>query len=282
MSSKNDTDNDIFDNNRRRLEVQLEGSSEDSGAVRLGDFQQFLQQLIQTLSAVEHEITNGKRSVTAYRVVELSYASPVRFVLEAVSEFGKQDHGVAVVSRFTKEIEQVLEGNEPQGMDFRTLEIMQGLSAGYKKHLKSIQFNAENKVIPLPQDFDIKIKKLLGNVYRSYGTFRGKLEAVNIHSNPCSVNIYPVAGPTKIRCTYKKGNFPEIGELLETTVDVYGVMLYRGDAPHPHEILIDSITPLLPKDQLPTTEEIIGSMSGLTDGMDIESYLRRIRHEELA
>ncbi len=68
----------------RELEVELEGASEDDGAVRLDELHQFLQQWQQALAAVDREISGELTRTTAYRVTGLSYASPARVRVAAV------------------------------------------------------------------------------------------------------------------------------------------------------------------------------------------------------
>lgn len=268
--------------NRRLLEVELEGAPADGGAIRLDELHQFLQHLRETLLAVEKEIVDDGKPTTIYRVVELSYASPARLKLQAVPEAGQEDMGPAVVARFAHQVDLLNDGNEPDGIDTHTLQMMQGLSAGYRRHIATIRFTTSDRSVSLQHDFEAKVKKLLGNVFRSPGSFRGKVEQVNVHLDPPTFHIYPVAGPVKIRCIYPRTVYPDIGRYLDTVVDVHGKMKYRGDCPHPFEIEVDEIVSLPPQSQLPTTKQIIGSMPDVTDGMDVISFLRKRRDEEEA
>lgn len=249
----------------RELGLELEGASEDGGALRLDELQQFLQQWLATLAAEEREISGEGVRTTAYQIVTLSYASPVNVRVRAVPEKGRQDLGPEVVARFARHIEQINRGEEPEGIAVPTLQAFQKLTAGYRKHLTAIRFKADDHTIYVPRDFDAKVAKLLKNVYSSFGTFRGRLQALNLHSNPRVVFMYPVAGPFRIRCTYRKGQFPDLGALLDTEpmVDVYGRMKYRGDAPHPFEIELEQIDPLPAEADLPKVNDLLGSMPGI-------------------
>ncbi len=266
----------------RKVRVELEGDPRDGGAVRALDLAQFLQQFLTTLAAVEKEITGAERAWTVYRVAALSYASPVLIELEAGAPErpAVPDVGPAVVSRFTREVAEVSAGAEPAEIGFETLEALLGLTAGYRRHIQEITIESSGTVVPIPKDFDTKVRRLLGNVYRTHGTFRGRLEAVNLHTNPSTVHIYPPAGPGKIRCTYRKGAITNIGELLERDVEVRGVLKFRGDAPHPLEIEVETITPLAPAGRLPTVAEIAGTMPGLGGDLDSVKFIGTLRDGE--
>jgi len=248
----------MADSPSRQLEVELEGAAEDRGAVRLDELQQFLGQWLQSLAAVESDLSGEDRRTTIYRVTTLSYASPVRVGIEGVSQT-KQDLAPLVLERFAYQIEQVNRGEVPEGISTPTLQALRGLTAVFNKHVTAIRFRVGSATVTMPRDFEARITKILGNVFRSYGTFRGKLEAVNLHADPQIVYIYPVAGPTKVRCRFRKGRFKNLGVLLDrgATVDIYGLMKYRGDEPHPFEIEVEDINPLPLDHELPTFDDVV-------------------------
>lgn len=270
-----------------RIEVQIEGFPEDGGAVRLDALYNFLAEVKRTLAAIERDVTDNERAVLAYKIVILTYSSPIRCVLESVQpKLARRNLGNIVARRFDQDIREIESGILPTKTKNRksrtiepsTLEQFERLAV-QRKQAGKISVGLENNPLPITTDFDEKLKRLLGNIYKSRGTFRGRLEAINIHTTPCILQIYPVAGPNRIRCTYPKGRFPRIGDHLEHTVDVSGIVKYRGDEPHPYEIEIETITPLRPKDDRSIANSLVGCMPDLTDGKDIPSYLREIRHE---
>jgi hypothetical protein len=266
----------------RKIEVQLEGSAEDGGAVRLDDLHQFLHNLRETLQAVEREVTEGERPSTVYRVVGLSYKSPARVEIQACPEPDSEDVGPAVVSRFGEQITQIIKGVEPPGIEPQTLQKMLGLCAGYRRHLTSVRFLVGEEPITLPRDFETTVRKMLGRVFRAHGNYRGKVEQVNVHEDPPYFHIYPAVGRSRIRCNYKRSVIGSIGPYIERTVDVFGVLKYRGDSDEPFEIDVEEVEILPLQSQLPTTDQIVGSMPGVTDDLDVVTYLRKRRDEEEA
>jgi hypothetical protein len=137
-------------------------------------------------------------------------------------------------------------------------------------------------IIDTDTKFDSSVRNLLGNIYMSTGTFRGRLEAVNLHTNPSSAYIYPVIGPSKVRCTFTKGRFGNIGDYLDRFVEVVGVLKFRENEPHPFAIDVEEITPIggahIPID----LTNLIGLMPNITMGADVMEYLGDIRHEPTA
>jgi hypothetical protein len=268
----------------KRIEVNIEGFSEDGGDVRLDALFNFLAEIKRTLAAVEREVTASERSVLAYKVVAVSYASPMRFIFESITPKSNPNLGNVVATRWDRDLRQIEQGlpmpkrRGAKTIEPATLEQFEKL-ATHRKQVSTIRVGLENDTRPITSEFDEKLRKLLGNIYKSRGTFRGRLEAVNIHSTPCVLHIYPVVGPARVRCTYPKGRFPQIGEHLGKTVDVSGIVKYRGDEPHPYEIEVEGITPLKPKSGEPIANTLVGCAPGLTDGKDIMSYLREIRHD---
>jgi hypothetical protein len=273
----------------RQLEIQLEGSPKNGGAVDVDDLYKFLQHLTKTLSAVEREITGDPRAHTAYKIVRLSYSSPLTMVLEGVpipikkrkKEPEIKDLSPAVVTKVRRIVEQVSHDEDPEDIGSSTLALMEDLAAGQYRHISAVRLASAGQSTVIPPDFDAKIRRMLGNVNRSEGSFKGKLEAVNLHAKTSTVNIYPVIGPARVRGTFRKGQFPNIGEMLNRTVELHGVLKFRGDSPHPYEIDIREIVPI-PAGAVATAEEIIGSMPGITGGLDPDEYLRKLRDEEAA
>lgn len=270
-----------------RIELQIEGFPKDGGAVRLDTLYNFLAEFKRTLAAIEKEATESDQAFLSYKIVTLTYDSPLRCVLEPIiPERVDRNLGNIVTKRFERDIREIVSAvpstltrpSKTKPIDPSTLEQFEKLM-NQRKQAQTISIGLENNIVPLTHEFDEKVRKLLGNIYRSHGSFRGRLEAVNIHSTPCLLYIYPLVGPIRVRCTYPKCRFPQIGEHLGRTVDVSGIVKFRADEPHPYEIEIESITALRDKQAEPIASSIIGIMPGLTDDLDIPSYLNELRHE---
>lgn len=268
---------------RRRLKIELVGAQEADGAVRLDAFHKFIQQLVQTLAAVESEIDHHQRPVTVYRVIGLSYASPAMLEIEAVpANPAAPDLGPQIIPRFAAYLDDVRRNVLPPGIEHRTLEGMQAIVASKDKYFQEMRFREEERIIEVDNETHDHVRRMLGNIYTSHGTIRGRLEVVNLHGNPCTAVIYPVIGAKKIRCVFRKPAFPNIGDFLDKAVDAQGVLKFLGDSRFPFEMELKELKALPAPRDLPPTEEILGSIPGITEGLSVVDYLRKRRDEEAA
>ena len=65
-----------------RITVTIEGSSKDNGHVRLTDFIKQLEAVRSSLKQTERVVTDSDSPNLYYRIVELTYSSPARVVIE--------------------------------------------------------------------------------------------------------------------------------------------------------------------------------------------------------
>jgi hypothetical protein len=75
-----------------------------------------------------------------------------------------------------------------------------------------------------------------GQCFGCLGSWQGRLEQVNT-SDGSVVYIYPLIGPTKIRCELKQGMGYRLDELLEKEVEVVGQLLFLDGDDFPYKIL---------------------------------------------
>jgi len=258
------------------LDILIEGAPEDGTFVRLGDFQRFLEGLQRTLQAVEAEVTGQHQPTVFYRIVGLETGS-ARLQLQA--EDRGAGNGEWVLRRFTRTVAAVGRGEELEGTSYETLTALHGLAGALKRHVRRLQFGLDGLSVPVPADFEIQLDRLLGQVACSYGSYRGKLEHINLHGGRPRFFIYPPAGPVRIQCTYKREEIPNIGDYLEKVVEVRGIVKYRGDDPYPVLIEVEEIRAFPPARDLPTVDDLLGSIPNLTGELDTVSYLEMLRRD---
>ena len=111
----------------------------------------------------------------------------------------------------------------------------------------------------------------------AWGGIDGRLEAINVHDQANVFYIYPVIGPTRIKC-----HFPsDLREIAVGSVDreirVSGTLKYKARAPHPHEIEVENLEPLPQDDDLPTLASLRGISPNATNGVPSEIFVRQLR-----
>jgi|GEM_PF-2298159 len=252
----------------RRFRFCLKGSPTDEGNVRLDDLKQFIEQVLTALRSLERDLSEDAAGST-----------------EAVPDPAKKDAddlGPELVSTFRSGLSSVARGEAPEGFSVETLERMQGLCSVLRRNVDEIEFQVEGQSLSLPADWDLRIRKLLGTEFHSHGSYRGRLEAVNLHASPPLLYIYPITGPSRIRCRFKRERVPGLGDLLEKWVDVRGVLKYRGEDPFPLEIEVEEIRPLRDETTLPSVDDLLGSAPSATGELSTAEWLRMLRDDEAA
>jgi hypothetical protein len=258
-----------------RLQVRLVGAQELDGVVRLGALNKLTQMLLKTLAAIESDVHDGK--TTTYRVLGFQYGSPGQLELESAPETPTDtDYGNIVFPTLTEQINAINSGQMPTGASYNTLEQIQGL-AGLSKYYELLEFRNGKAPATIEPRTALRVKVLLSNVVQSYGTFRGRLDAVNIHNDPCNATLYPLVGPSRVKCVFAKAALPnlKIGGYLGKPVEVHGRMRFYAGEPHPFEIQVEHVESL----ENPTTG-IIGCMIGLTGDLTTLEYLGKLRDDE--
>src|SRR5579875_2737556 len=120
-----------------RITLIIEGLPEDEGRVRLGAFLSQLQNLSATVTKLDREAHAGK-AATYFRIVELSYKSPARVVLEPQA-LPKQPYiGPVIVESLGRVATALENGSDLSGLDADLLEDIRGLARPVGKSVKSV------------------------------------------------------------------------------------------------------------------------------------------------
>lgn len=111
-------------------------------------------------------------------------------------------------------------------------------------------------------------------------TVDGKLDQINIHSNPYTCKVYPrLLKSSPITCKFDGDLLQKVRGLLGTFVSVRGECLYRAGKAYPHEMKLRKIEKLPSGDDAPTWQDIYGIAPNITGGLSSEEFIRRQRNE---
>lgn len=257
-----------------QMGIHLFGASMPDGAVRLDALGKLATTLVAALQAVEDEIRESRQ--TSIRVVQYSLGRPgTLLLLETPDGDADTRSGGRVFDRFIRELESVDRGEMPEDMEFPTLERFRDVAA-LSRQFSQMEFTLGRRRVRVNAETIGAIKELLARVRSSHGSVKGKLDAINLHSVPCVAQIYPAAGPIRIRCAFSLGQIPNIGDFLGRHVVVHGTKRYRVGRSHPFEIRITAIRALRP---LRGLEDLGCSMPELLEGLTLEGYLALARGE---
>src|SRR5580698_7558730 len=128
------------------LTIQLEGSLDDSGNVRLEDFLEEMEAIKAALKRTEL-IVAGKPNTVYYRVVDLKHSSPSTVQIEAVAQRREYRHiPRRVIRRFATSIRLIQRRHvAPHDFDLETLESYRRIYNPLGKRLRKVTITEDEK-----------------------------------------------------------------------------------------------------------------------------------------
>jgi hypothetical protein len=170
----------------QRITIQLQGSDEDGGHVRLTDLIQQLEAVRTALKHTERLVTGTEERALYYRVVDLSHNSPATIVLEAVLTKPQLRASIPLrtVNSFFRNLRQISnKGRVPSKVDVPALESYQALGSGLDKNIRHIKITNDSASIEINEPFQDKVAEIIGPDEFVEGSLTGMLEWLNIHNN---------------------------------------------------------------------------------------------------
>jgi hypothetical protein len=251
-----------------RVEFSLEGDPRDDGLVLAQDFLRFLESALDTLRRLE--IERGRKPVIDYRIVGLDIGSAV-IALEPEPRY---KDAPAVIADFLAGIAAVRDGTI-ESSRFRPetqrsfVSLLRPLS---QSHLRSVTVSSDSVAVQLVGVPELALRELHAPELAAVGTMSGYIDAVNVHDEPVFF-LYPVAGPSRIRCLFDRALLEQVKGALKQFVSVRGLQEYPANSPFPTRIVVDSIEVHLESEIVPI-EALWGSVPELTRDLDSVSYVR--------
>jgi hypothetical protein len=262
-----------------KITVQVEGSPEDNGDVRLSEFINELQAIRVALKHTERLVSGQEESLLYYKVVDMSHSSPATVVLEAVPfnpKIGKPI-ALATVQKFFTTLDKIKKtGRAPKDIDSQTLEAFKALGAMTEKNITRVTIINTKYEVPIDHEFKRQLEDIIGADEIVEGTMDGMLEWINIH-NTNRFHIYPAIGPTKVDCYFRNDLRDTVKNGIDRQVRVYGELRYKKRDDYPYAINVTYIQILPPDDELPTLYDLRGIAPNATGDMDSAEFIRSIR-----
>ncbi len=265
------------------VKIQLEGRRSDNGHVRFSEFLFRLESLRQVLSIIEQDIDGAGRSAIVYRVIDLSHSSPASVVLEAspARQQVPQELPAQIVGQFFDTLEYLTSGSKElfDHISYRALEAYKGLVSSPRSKLDRFTISNGQRTVEIDDALEQKVEGLLDDVKTSQGSFNGALESVNLHAEANKFTIYPVAGPTRLSCHFRRDMFPSVVDGLGRNVRVTGSLRFLGTDAFPHSIEVEELE-VLPLDKdLPSLSSLRGIAPKATGDKDSVAFVRSLRDE---
>lgn len=260
------------------ITVEMEGSDEDGGDVRLVEFIEELNAVHSALRHVQQWVTTDANPVS-YRVLKLSHSSPSRVTIGIIPRTPVHAETPRRMSRrFAYALQTVRRKHRySQNVDPQVLESFTRVTSPLDKNMKSIKFlRNQESAIRVDRQFALNLKEILMNEYEERDEIVGMIEALNIHDK-AQFHIYPPIGAAKILCRAPVSLRADVSNNAGKKVAVDGWALYRKDAPFPHMMRVERITPLPSDDELPRLSDLHGIAPDATKGEKPEDFVRGLR-----
>jgi hypothetical protein len=257
----------------RRLEFHLEGDLRDDGLVLAQDFVAFLSSVLGVLRRLEAE--RGRKGATGYRIVDLDIGSAT-VALEP--ETADSREGTEVFSDFLEGVAAVRDRTiERQRFQPETrrafLKMVEPLR---QHHLRSISVRADGGDIELRTGSHAPVRILAGPEVHSVGELTGFIDAINVHREPVFF-LYPVIGPSRVRCNFDRGLLDRVRSSLKRHVSVFGLIEYPEGSPFASRITVERIEVHPEERDLTPIDSLRGILPDLTGGLDSVAYVRQVR-----
>lgn len=279
-----------------RVIIELTGTLQDDGHVRLGSFIAQLEAVKSALKQTERTLTGDEESSVYYRVVDLRHSSPATVVLEAVSSTAidalappqgakrvrnrsNGDHSGATVRSFFRTLQQIRHKQTPPHADLQALESYRNLTTALGKTVAGVRIINTQESVSIDDSFRNAIDDIIGPDELLTGSVIGMLERVNLH-NTARFDIFPTIGAKQVACDFKASLRASVIAALGQYVCVRGILRYKKLQDFPYAINADEID-ILPSDEdLPTIFDVRGMAPDLTGDLTAEEFLKGIRDAE--
>lgn len=270
----------------KRIIIQIRGNPDDDERLRLYDFINQLDAIRTTLNHLEDELRTSESAPIQYRVVDLSHQSPATVVLEAVPGNKGQDVSSLVIDRFMETIKTIKAGRTmPDYLSTQDLEPFKRIGPPPAKrktaqrHLSLVTIKTNSDQVDVAESLEPDIEKIVGPDQIELGSVYGMLELINIHASVNTFRIYPIIGPRRIDCHFRKDQLHKAISGVGRYIQVHGELRYKHRDKFPYAMDAIEIDLLPDEDKLPSMLDLKGVAPNATGDLKSEDFVRRLRDE---
>ena len=242
-----------------RFKITLSGEEAD-GSIRLNDLVDQLNAIKATLNQVDQSVSGQRTPCLYYRITSITMNSPATFVVEAMPKAkSSMAHGRRVVAKFNRDLKSVIVGKRPKDVDFNLLEAYGALARPMRGHVAQVSLHFDDESMQLPRNLDLTVEEILGPDQIESGSVVGSLDLIDVHNQRNLFKIYPIVGPSSIKCQFPKGMLTEAVSGINRFVRISGELHFKKTEKFPHLIKVTKIE-ILPERNDPVT---LASLRGM-------------------
>jgi hypothetical protein len=259
-----------------RITLIVEGLSEDEGRVRFNAFMNQLQSLSAVLNRLDREVNAG-RPASYFRIAELSYASPIRVVLEPQPLPHHPYVGRQLLENLNRVADALANGGDIAPIDADLLEEFEKLAKPVGKRIKTAALLFNDRELVLDQKVAKRIDDALAVTDECEGSVEGMLEQINLHQGANIFHVYPEIWPKKVTCRFPYRLYDDAVSAVGRRVEVFGTLRYRSGSDFPHQIAVSQIETFPPEHELPDWDDLRGRAPDALGGLSSEAFVRELR-----
>jgi hypothetical protein len=246
----------------KKITIQLVGTADSKGNVRLTDFVDQLKQIKRALNERERLVSGSDRPQIEYKVVDLHH-SEATLVLEPVPLLDEaKEYMDKVVIGFSDELRVIKrEGKLRDEPDFHRLDTCSRIGERPDNLISKVKISVGRKPVTIDRAFQQNVEKIMGPDEFVQGTISGMLEAVNFH-NTNRFTLYPTIGPQKVAGTFDESLRNKVKDGIGSFVTVIGKLRYKQWSSFPHGVIAEDVDTHEPDSALPRlSSEPLGGFS---------------------
>jgi len=262
-----------------KFKITLTG--DDAGeSLRLSDLIDQLNAVKSALNQVDVALSGTRTPTLYYRVTNITMNSPATFELEAVSRAPRapRAHSRRVVSKFNRDLKTVIGGKRPKEADLELLESYGALVEPMRKHVAQVSLQFDDQSLELPRNLDMKVDEILGPDQVEQGSVIGSLDVIDVHNKRNLFKIYPVVGPSSIKCRFPQEMLPNAVAGIQHFVRIHGELHFKKSEKFPHLIKVAKIEVLPEKSDSAGLSKLRGMAAGALGGMSSTEYVELVRN----
>jgi hypothetical protein len=262
------------------ITLTFEGLESEGKDIRLSDLLVGLQNFIGAIKKAEELVSGSDTTAIIYRVIDLKHSSPAVLAVEAYPKYSDYKFIEPSHDLFFGVMDNIQSGKTiVDRLDYDLLSRIKNAASPVGKTMTSLKIEREGNVIYLDRAFKEKIDAFMAPEEFYTGSFRGMLEAINIHGGTNVFNLYPNIGPSKIKCHFTSDLMREAITAIGRRVEIRGVLKYKANTKYPHEADVKAMEIFPPDEELPSFYDLLGADPEITGGLSSEEFIEKIRNE---
>ena len=263
-----------------KFKITMKG--DDVGdSLRLSDLIDQLDAFKQTLNQIDLAISGKKTPSLYYRITSITMNSPATFEVEAVPKVKGPSNGRKVVSKLDRDLRTLIEGKRPKETGMELMESYGSLSSTMRSHISALSVHFDKaEAVELPRNLDLKVEDILGPDTTEAGSVVGSLDSIDVHKHRNVFKVYPIVGPSSIKCQFPTALEPNAIAGIKHFVRISGMLHFKKAEKFPHLIKVSKIEVLPERSDAPKLSSLRGIAAGALDGLSSTAYVDKVRNAD--